>query len=55
MIIKFVVDGKEGVRLSDALEGNWAGFEGRDDSSLFEGDRPPIILRLQVRNSVSIH
>lgn len=47
-VIKFIVDGKEGIRLSDALEGNWAGFEGRDDRALFGGDRLQIILRLQV-------
>jgi len=49
-IIKFVVYDEEGIRLSDALEGNWAGFQGRDDGSLFEGDRLQITLRLQVRS-----
>jgi len=49
-IIKFVINGEEGIRLSDALEGNWAGFQGRDDGSLFEDDRGQIILRLQVRS-----
>ena len=48
-VIRFVVNGEEGIRLSDALEGNWEGFEGRDDRSLFDGDRLQIILRLQVR------
>ena len=48
--IRFVVGGEEGIRLSDALDGNWTGFEGRDDRSLFEGDRPQIIFRFQVRN-----
>ena len=31
-IIEFVVDGEEGIRLSDALKGNWVGFEGRDET-----------------------
>jgi hypothetical protein len=53
-VIEFVVDGKEGVRLSDALEGNWTGLEGRDDRSLFDGDRPQIIIRLHVRFSLSV-
>jgi hypothetical protein len=47
--IEFVVNGKEGIRLSDALEGKWLGFVGRDDNHLFEGGRLQIILRLQVR------
>jgi hypothetical protein len=50
-VVEFVVDGKEGIRLSDALGGNWGGLEGRDDRSLFEGDRLQILLRLNVRNS----
>jgi hypothetical protein len=50
-VVKFVVDGEEGIRLSDALEGKWKGFEGRDDRSLFEGVRQQIILRVQVRSS----
>ena len=54
-IIKFIVNGREGIRLSDALEGNWAGFEGRDDRSLFGGDHSQIIMRLQVREPVNIH
>ena len=54
-IIKFVVNGEEGIRLSDALEGNWGGFEGRDDRSLVEGDRLQIILRIQVRDLTSVH
>ena len=37
--IRSVVNGEEGIRLSDALEGNWKGFEGRDDRSLFDCDR----------------
>jgi len=48
-IIEFFVYGGEGIRLSDALEGNWVGFEGRDDRSLFGDDRLQIMLRLQVR------
>lgn len=51
-IIRFVVNGEEGIRLSDALEDNWEGLEGRDDRSLFRGDRLQVILRLQVRDSV---
>ena len=54
-IIEFVVDGVEGIRLSDASEGKWAGFEGRDDRSLFEGNRLQIIIRVHVRHSVSVH
>jgi hypothetical protein len=53
-VIEFVVDGKEGIRLSDALEGNWKGFEGRDDRSLFEGVRLQILLRLHVRSSARV-
>ena len=52
--IRFVVNGEEGIRLSDALEGNWEGLEGRDDRSLFRGDRLQIILRLQVRDPVCL-
>lgn len=52
-VIDFVVDGVDGIRLSDALKGNWTGFEGRDDRSLFGRDRrSQIILRFQVRPSV---
>jgi len=47
--IEFFVYGEEGIRLSDALEGNWVGFEGRDDRSLFGDDRLQIMIRLQVR------
>jgi hypothetical protein len=47
--IEFSVFGKEGIRLSDALEGNWVGFEGRDDRSLFGDDRLQIMIRLHVR------
>jgi len=54
-IIKFVVDGKEGIRLSHASEGNWVGFEGGDDRSLFEGDRLQIMTRLQVRHSAVVN
>jgi hypothetical protein len=48
-VIEFVVNGEGGIRLLDALEGNWMGFERWDDRSFFEGDRPQIIIRLQVR------
>jgi hypothetical protein len=54
-VIEFAVDGKEGIRLSDALEGNWKGFEGRDDRSLFECDRHQILLRLHVSGSACMH
>jgi hypothetical protein len=53
-VVEFVVNGKEGIRLSDALEGNWKGFEGRDDRSLFEDVRLQIILRLHVRSSARV-
>lgn len=48
-IIKFSVYGEEGVRLSDVLEGNWLGFEGRDEMPLSEDDRLQIMIRLHVR------
>ena len=54
-VIEFVVGGEGGIRLSDASEGNWAGFEGRDDRSLFEGDRLQIIIRINVRPPVRVH
>jgi len=47
-IIEFSVYGEKGIRLSDALEENWAGFEGRDDRSLFGDDRVQIMIRLHV-------
>ena len=53
-IIKFVVNGKEGICLSNASEGDWVGFEGGDDRSLFEGDRLQIMIRLHVRHSASV-
>ena len=52
-IIKFVVNGKEGICLPDASGGNWEGFEGGDDRSLFEGDRLQIMTGLHVRHSPS--
>ena len=48
--IDFSVRGERGICLSDALEGNWAGFVGRDDNHLF-GDSPHrlvIMFRLHV-------
>jgi hypothetical protein len=54
-VVEFVVDGKEGIRLSDALEGHWRGFEGRDDRSFFGDDRYQIMIRLHVRCSVGVH
>ena len=54
-VVEFAVDNKEGVRLSDVLEGNWEGFEGRDDRSLFGGDRLQIIFRLHVSSACVYH
>jgi hypothetical protein len=51
--IEFSVYGEKGIRLSDALEGKWAGFDGRDDTPLIGDDRIVIILRLQVRLSAT--
>lgn len=48
-IIEFSVRGEKGLRLSDASGGNWAGFEGKDDRSLFEDDRLQVMVRLHVR------
>ena len=48
-VIQFSVNGKEGIRLSDASEGNLAGFEGRDDRYLFWDGRSQIMVRLHVR------
>jgi hypothetical protein len=39
-VVEFVVDDKEGIRLSDAPGGNRGGLEGRNNRSLFEGDHP---------------
>ena len=47
-VIEFYVYGERGVRLSDALGQNWAGFERRDDRSLFDDDRVQIMIRLRV-------
>ena len=52
-IIKFVVNGEEGIRLFDALNENWMGFERWDDRSLFDGDRLQVIIRLQVSPAAS--
>ena len=46
--IDFFVCGQKGIRLSDALEGKFAGLEGRDDRPLFGNDRTHVMLRLQV-------
>ena len=46
--LSFFVRGERGVRLSNALEKKWAGFEGRDDTFLFEDGRIQIMLRLLV-------
>jgi len=48
-VIEFSVNGEKGIRLSDASEGNWGGFEGRDDRSLFGDNRLQIMVRLHVR------
>lgn len=53
--IEFVVNGKEGIRLSDASEQNWVGFKGGDDRSLFKGDRLQIMIRLRVSHSAGVH
>ena len=53
--IEFFVNGEKGVRLSDALEENWGGFESRDDRSLFGDDRLQIMVRLHVRLPTTIH
>ena len=53
-VIKFIVNGEEGIRLFDALKENWMGFERWDDRSLFEGDRLQVIIRLQVCRAVSV-
>lgn len=54
-VIEFIVEGEVGIRLSDALEGNWVGFGGRDDRFLFDGDRHQILIRLHVRLSSGVH
>ena len=54
-VIEFIVEGEVGIRLSNALEGNWVGFGGRDDRSLFDGDRHQILIRLHVRLSSGVH
>jgi hypothetical protein len=46
--LEFFVHGERGVCLSDALEEQWAGFEGRDDASLFEDSSIQVTLRLLV-------
>ena len=55
MIIEFVVNGQAGIRLSDALKGNWAGLEDRDNRSLFKGSGPQISLRVLVSLFTGIH
>ena len=53
--IEFIVGGEKGIRLSDALEGNWVGLEGRDDRHLFGGDpRLQILIRLHVRQPLGL-
>lgn len=54
-VVEFSVCGENGIRLSDALEGNWKGFEGRDDRSLFGDDRLQIMFRLRVRLPIIMH
>lgn len=53
--IKFIVNGEEGIRLSNASEGSWEGFEGGDDRSMFEGDRLQIMTRLRVRHFAGVN
>jgi len=50
--IEFSVNGEEGIRLSDALEGNWVNFDSRDDGISFGDGRLQIMIRLQVRLAV---
>ena len=52
--IKFVVNCKAGIRLSDASGGNWESFEGGDDRSPFEGDRLQIMTRLHIGHSAGV-
>jgi hypothetical protein len=47
--IEFIVNGENGIRLSDALDKNFAGLEGRDDRSLFDDGRAQITIRIHVR------
>jgi len=54
-VIEFSVYGKKGIRLSDASEGNWGGFQGRDDRSLFGENRLQIMVRLHVRLPTIFH
>lgn len=53
-VIKFIVDGQEGICLSDVSEGNWEGFQGGDDRSLFGGDRAHILIRFRVSRLVGV-
>lgn len=54
-VIEFVVNGEVGIRLSDVSDGNWIGLEGRDDQSLFEGERGQIIVRFHVSLFINRH
>ena len=49
LTIEFSVRGERGIRLSDALEGNWGGLEKWDDRPFSGDDRVAIILRMHVR------
>jgi hypothetical protein len=53
--IEFIVNGEVGIRLSDALAGNWTGFENRDDRPFFGGDQVQILVRLRVRLSIDMN
>ena len=48
-VVQFIVNGRAGIRLSDALEEKWEGLDGRDDRSPFAGNRSQVIIRLQVK------
>lgn len=48
-VIEFSVRGEKGLLLSDALEGKWDGFDGRDDKPFSCDDGAQIMLRLRVR------
>ena len=53
--IEFFVNGKSGIRLSDALDDTWVGFRGRDDKTLFDGKRQQVMCRFQVGSLLNVH
>ena len=52
--IDFSVRGERGICLSDALEGNWAGFAGRDDRDLFGDGRHRLVIMFRLHVGVFI-